>query len=48
MAFMIGGVMIIIAAFFHFAVGFVKSDLDVETQDEIDEEKIREKNKLAV
>ncbi len=48
LAFAIGGAMIIIAAFFHFAIVCVRSDRDVETQEEIDEEKIRQKTKLDV
>ena len=48
MAFAIGGAMIIIASFFHFAVGFVSSDREVEIEDEIDEEKLRQKSKLDV
>jgi len=45
-AFAIGGAMIIIAAFFHFCIVCVKSDRDVETHE--DEEEIRQKNKLDV
>ncbi len=48
LAFAIGGAMIIIAAFFHFAVGFVKPDREIEVQEEINEEKLQEKTKLDV
>ncbi len=49
MAFAIGGAMIIIASFFHFAIVCVPSDRDIETKEDIDEEeKIRQKNKLDV
>jgi len=48
LAFAIGGAMIVIASFFHIAIVCFQSDRDVKTQEEIDEEKIREKNKLDV
>lgn len=49
LAFAIGGAMIIIAAFFHFAVGFLRSDSEGVTKAKTDEEeKLREKNKLDV
>jgi len=40
--------MILIASFFHFSIVCVPSDRDIETQEEIDEETIRQKNKLDV
>ena len=45
-AFTIGGAMIIIAAFFHIAIAFVKSDRDVESSNDNREDKIKETNKL--
>jgi hypothetical protein len=48
LAFAIGGAMIIIAAFFHFAVGCVPSDREIEIQEEINEEKLQEKTKLDI
>lgn len=40
--------MIIIAAFFHFAVGFIQPDPAVVAKEKENEERIREKNKLDV
>ena len=49
LAFAIGGAMIIIAAFFHFAVGFIQPESEVIAEaKKKEEEKIREKNKLDV